>query len=82
MNRNSCSRVVPAAALTLFCFVASASETRFGAWTVGPMNNGIYAATINDSGGLLGQYCYRDTASCVWLLTNDVDCEDGSRYSM
>jgi hypothetical protein len=43
-------------------------------------NEGVFAATINDSKGILGQYCYREEASCIWILSNEVGCEDGSQY--
>jgi hypothetical protein len=61
---------------------ASAEETRFGSWSVGPItgNVGAYAATVNDSGGILGQYCFRDTARCIWVLMNDIGCKKGDKY--
>lgn len=61
---------------------APPAERRFGDWTVGVMakGEGAYAATVNDSGGLLGLYCYREQEQCVWLLANDLQCQDESRY--
>lgn len=72
-----------AVSAAVLCAVpASAQEKRFGAWAVGTMkeNAGAFAATVNDSGGLLGQYCYREREQCVWLLSNDIGCEDGAKY--
>ncbi|MGB8932197.1 MAG: hypothetical protein WCC48_13215 [Anaeromyxobacteraceae bacterium] len=66
----------------LIALRADAQARQFGAWATGVMdgNKGVFAATINDSGGLLGQYCYRESGSCLWLLANDADCEDGAKY--
>ncbi len=43
-------------------------------------NQGAYAATVNDSGALFGQYCYQKFEKCFWLLANDIGCEAGSEY--
>jgi hypothetical protein len=61
---------------------AHATEKRFGDWTVGVISGdaGLYAATENDSGGMLGKYCYAEQAACLWLLVTDIKCDDGSRY--
>jgi len=82
MNRLAVPRIFAVAALALASLPASAQEKRFGAWTVGvlPGKDGVYAATVNDSGGLLGQYCYTKDSNCVWLLANDVDCAPNNRY--
>jgi hypothetical protein len=64
---------------------AAPAERKFGAWTVGFMSGkeaGVFAATINDSGGLLGQYCYKSEEKCLWLLANDINCEDGNQYAV
>lgn len=69
-----------------FLFVAgapaNAQEKRFGEWKVGVLRDseGIYAATVNDSGGVFGEYCYPAEDACLWLLSNDIKCEDGSKY--
>lgn len=44
------------------------------------MAEGHFAASINDSGGILGKYCYRAADSCMWLLAVDVSCDDGAEY--
>jgi hypothetical protein len=68
--------------LTLASLSASAQEGQFGSWAVGSIvgNEGLYAATMNDSNALLGQYCYFEGENCVWLLANDLGCENGSKY--
>ena len=46
------------------------AESTFGHWTTGVVTNnaGVYAATINDSGAILGEYCYFSSKSCTWTL--------------
>jgi hypothetical protein len=80
--RKNASRWSAVAVAALCSVSAAAQEKRFGAWTVGVMagNGGAFAATTNDSGGLLGLYCYRDGGKCLWLLKNDIGCDDGSKY--
>lgn len=65
--------------------LAQAQDMRtFGSWTVGPTKDrdGVFAATINDSGGVLGQYCYWDEKGCYWLIATDVKCEENDRYAV
>lgn len=64
--------------------VAEAQE--IGSWYVdvtsfpkGQTDN-IYAATINESGTLFGQFCYPDDSVCYWLLASKTSCADGSSY--
>lgn len=59
-----------------------AKAQQFGNWFVGPITNnaGLYAATINDSKGVLGQYCYKDEGSCLWVLATSINCEENSQY--
>lgn len=61
---------------------AQAEGRWFGSWIVGAMENtqGIYAATVNDSEGVLGQYCYGSNAACYWLLDVDLECESEARF--
>jgi hypothetical protein len=61
-----------------------AQSRQFSDWGVGRSTDGesIYAATINDSMGVLGQYCFTKNGNCIWLLANDVDCEEGGTYSV
>lgn len=73
-------------AVTLFVllskFAPHANAQQFGAWSVGPMsdNEGVYAATLNDSNGVLGQYCYKDDGNCLWILANTINCDEKSQY--
>lgn len=66
-----------------FGHVACASEPKkFGEWYVGVMDDseGMYAATVNESGGILGQYCFFASENCVWLIANDIACEPDGSY--
>lgn len=63
--------------------VASAQSKRSGDWEFGVMEDaeGVYAATMNDSSGVLGQYCITSSSACYWVLVvGDVDCDEGSTY--
>ena len=84
-------RVLPTAALfTLLLSLmfgaaspASAADTEsFGNWMVGTIEggDGFFAATVNDSNAVLGQYCYLESGDCLWLLATSTNCEDGERY--
>ena len=32
------------------------------------------------SGSFFGQFCYIESGNCVYLLTNDTNCEEGSTF--
>jgi hypothetical protein len=77
-------------ALTLFAAVAgmfSSSATygqpnMFRDWAVGVTSDkkGVFAATVNESGGVFGEYCYPSSDTCFWLLSNETTCDDGNTY--
>lgn len=58
------------------------AQNNFGNWFSGKMddNEGYFAASVNDSREVFGQYCFNESGKCVWLLLADVDCEEGSKY--
>ncbi len=60
--------------------VAAAQERTWGAWSAGRTSegDGTYAATMNDSGNILGQYCNNGT--CVYLLGIKTSCKTGDKY--
>jgi hypothetical protein len=74
-------RLVLVAVFFLLHSVA-ASAQQFESWVVGAMDSdeGYYAATVNDSSGVLGQYCYTESGQCLWLIATDVKCEQESKY--
>ena len=57
-------------------------QKAFGDWFAGVQDDkiGLYAATVNDSKGVLGQYCFFEDNNCLWLLKTDIECEEGSTY--
>ena len=70
--------------VTVVCLmqISTASAQQYESWVVGAMDGGegLYAATVNDSSGVLGQYCYTETSQCLWLIATDVKCEQESKY--
>ncbi len=61
---------------------ASAQERgSFGDWRAGKTTNekAVFAATVNQSGNVLGVYCY-GAEKCIYLLSMRTACEAGSRY--
>ncbi|HEX4879692.1 MAG TPA: hypothetical protein VFV39_07605 [Limnobacter sp.] len=59
-----------------------AQAANFGSWFNDITNSGdaVFSATMNDSGNLLGQYCYLEQGNCVWLLGMDTACKEGDKY--
>jgi hypothetical protein len=60
---------------------ARADET-YELWAVSLSDDNSVASayTVNDSGALLGQYCYASSGNCVWTLGMTTGCETGSEY--
>lgn len=42
--------------------------------------DGVYAATANASGRILGQYCYFDDGNCVYTVSFGITCEEGEKF--
>lgn len=71
------------AVFLLMCVFSARAQTQFyGDWSTGQTSSGdgFYAATINDSGNVLGQYCFPSAASCVYLLGMVTRCTKGKQY--
>jgi hypothetical protein len=73
------------AALLLCLTVVTTSalaQRVWGAWESGAATDReyIYAATVNDSGHVLGQYCYAESEDCIYLLAMTTSCVAGNRY--
>ena len=50
-------------------------------WTVNLKNPSAYSVTtVNDSGRVLGQYCFFDDNTCYWLIELDSSCEESHKY--
>ena len=39
-----------------------------------------FAATVNEEGHLLGQYCYFKSASCLYVVRIGINCKEGEQY--
>jgi hypothetical protein len=64
---------------------ASNAQTRtrtFVDWTMGTQTaeEGLFAATTNDSGNILGKYCFATLDGCMYLLAMKTSCEQGNKY--
>lgn len=69
--------------LTCVCGTAIAQvRATFVDWSTGitSTGNALFAATVNDSGNVLGQYCYPGEGSCIYLLGMRTSCKEGSKY--
>lgn len=50
-------------------------------WILETQNQKVkYAAVVNESGGVFGQFCYVESESCIYLIGLDTSCENGNRY--
>jgi len=61
-----------------------AQAQAIGDWRIGNLDAGagMYAATVNETQSVLGQFCQveGDDFPCYWLLSIDIDCEPGESY--
>lgn len=53
-----------------------------GAWHVSLAGDRIYAMTLNDSGNLMGFFCFSDSTKGAWALGTKHTCEAGKSYSV
>lgn len=69
---------------SLVCLLSTLFGVQVGAQTVGDWTYSIkeplYAATINDSGNIFGQWCDLDERSCFYLVAFPTSCEDDDEY--
>lgn len=57
------------------------AEQIYGAWLVNTTNDGaIFAATVDDSENILGQYCFIEEETCIWILGMSTACNEGEKY--
>jgi hypothetical protein len=74
--------LVLGAALTAVVCSAHAADQQFADWSAG-LNDPktvSYAATVNDSGSLLGEYCYFSIGKCIWTLAMEPACTGSAIY--
>lgn len=69
-------------AVAIAAFSHGVGAATFGSWSTGAADDGsnLYAVTINDSGALLGQYCYPGSDTCLWLLGMSLACDKDDSY--
>jgi hypothetical protein len=59
----------------------SAQAQSFGDWFAETQSRtALYAASINDSGNVFGQFCFLGEGSCVWLVALKTGCQKGDKY--
>jgi hypothetical protein len=69
------------ATICLLLFGTVSSAQTIGNWfTELKSATGLYAATINDSGALFGQFCYPAEGNCIWLIGMSTGCDKGDKY--
>ena len=61
---------------------ASADTVTFGRWKAGlsPDKNAAYAGNSNDSGSILAKTCSTSKDACMWIVSTDSECDNGSQY--
>ena len=70
------------AALAAVVCSANAADQQFGDWSAG-LNDPrtvSYAATVNDSGSLLGDYCNFSVGKCFWTIVMEPACTGSATY--
>jgi hypothetical protein len=68
--------------VSLFILPTFVHARSVGTWYFDSSDDGatLYAATVNDSGNMLGQYCTMDSGDCIWLVAFTTACDVGNRY--
>ncbi len=53
----------------------------YGAWLVDTTDDdAIFAATVDDNENILGQYCFIEKETCIWILGMSAACNEGEKY--
>jgi len=78
-------KIIQGLILFLLIIICLNTASYAGDWTTNadsytPAKEALYAATVNDSGYLLGQYCFKSHKSCAYLLGMRVACKSGKSY--
>ena len=67
--------------LAVMAFIAAATgeaSESYGRW-LSETDDGHYAVTMNDSENLLGQWCYPESGTCIWMIGIKTACKEGAR---
>lgn len=69
-------------AILAFSSLSLAQSQRIGSWSYGDLDSGVgmYAGTVNDSGGFLVQQCLAETDNCYWIMSTDTTCKEEDSY--
>jgi len=59
--------------------VSAAHAEKVGDWTY-QSERSYFAATVNDSGNVFGQWCDVYDGNCIYLIAIPMRCEDGETY--
>jgi hypothetical protein len=78
------AKAILAVCLAAVVHYAVAQSRSWGSWFYDWSNQPdfLYAATINDSEHLLGQYCYVASGQCLYLLGIATACTEGNEYPL
>lgn len=78
-----CTLLLPIAAASSIALAADPPEPLvYQDWaaSVGNDKTYVFAATANDSGEVLGEYCYFSDGKCIWLIGITTGCKPGDTY--
>ena len=59
------------------------AQSSFGSWYAGASDDKAkhFAITLNDSGNMLGEYCYpKSGGNCYWMFAVSAACVKGDKY--
>lgn len=72
----------PLIALSFFLVTtgARADTDNSSPWRISTSNPKVYYAVTTKSNYLLGQYCYIDRKSCIYLVGLNITCKQGNDY--
>jgi len=74
-------RKLASAVLLVLSLAVQAGAQEVGNWRIDTKSpEYVYAASVNDSGGLLGEYCFIRDNNCAWLLGMSTACDQGASY--
>ena len=65
----------------LLCGSLPAYSFQDGDWYGSVDNEDFYfAMTVNEAGHILGQYCYFENSTCLYLIDMGINCDEGHEY--
>jgi hypothetical protein len=75
---------MPTRIALLVAFIPVLASAQSKDWATGIADDGEYhyAATANDSGHLLGQFCYPELGNCIYLVATSTACKENDEYGI